>query len=624
MKRCFNILLLLCMAGLSVNAQQLYEPRNIRKAYENNTRSRSGNPGSKYWQNKGRYDIHITVAPPSPTVYGKESVTYINNSPDALQTLVFHLICNVHKPQAPRSGYVSKDYLASGVVIDTLLVNGALVPFNNDIGTVGVVNLPTPLASKDSLQLKISWHYDLSLESGREGIIDSATYFLAYYYPRVAVYDDYNGWDMLEHNGRAEFYNDFNDYRVAVKVPKNYVVWGTGNLLNADEVLQPAYAARLKSSYNSDSLVHIATKAEMLTRKVTQQQDWNTWKFSYDHITDVTLGLSSHYTWDAASVMVDSATRRRSSIQAAYNDTAYDFHSSIRFAHNALNWFSHQWPGVAYPYPVMTAFQGYADMEYPMMVNDGSVGKNLSFAQLLQDHEMAHTYFPFYMGINESRYAFMDEGWATTFEYLARINEKGKSNADDLYRRFRVAYYASDPSTEEDQPIISMSNQVSGLGYGNNSYGKASLAYLAVKDLLGDMVFRKCLHAYMDKWNGKHPIPWDFFYSFNTAAGQDLNWFWQNWFFTNHYIDLALTQVQVKGKTASLQIKNTGGFAIPFDVVVNYTDGSQSRVHKTPEVWKKNDKSLQLTVPVNKAVASISLEGNLFMDATPADNTWKK
>lgn len=145
-------------------------------------------------------------------------------------------------------------------------------------------------------------------------------------------------------------------------------------------------------------------------------------------------------------------------------------------------------------------------MEYPMMINDATT-KDLKFAQLVADHEIAHTYFPFYMGINETRYAFMDEGWATTLEYLIDQDEQGKEGADAFYKRFRINRYIKDASAEEDQPIISMSTQVSGAGYGNNSYGKASLSYLALKDMLGDALFKKALHFYMNAWNGKHPIP---------------------------------------------------------------------------------------------------------------------
>lgn len=577
MMKTMLILLLLTgyAASASASAQELYMPRNIKKAYANQTRARNGRPGPNYWQNKGRYDIDVKVEAPSGQVYGREKVIYINNSPDTLQELVIRLICNIHKVNAPRSGYVSRDFLTEeGVVIDTLVINGKPVPFDNDIATVGRVKLPEKLNAKDSATLYISWHYMLSKQSGREGRIDSTTFFLAYAYPRISVYDDYNGWDLIEHSDRVEFYSDFNDYNVALTVPGNYVVWGTGVLQNGEEVLQPAIAQRLKDFYTSDHLIHIATKKEVQDKQVTVRQDWNTWKFTAVHIADVAYGMSDHYVWDAASVVVDSATGRRASVQAAYDDAAVDFHHSVEFSSYALDWFSRHWPGIPYPFPALTAFQGFADMEYPMMVNDATVGEQLSFAQLVQDHEIAHTYFPFYMGTNENRYAFMDEGWATTFEYLIGISEKGKATADKFYKMFRVDSYIRDPAGEMDQPIISQSHQVSGRGYGINAYGKPSLAYLALKDLLGDDLFRKCLRGYMHDWNEKHPIPWDFFNAFNTYSGRDLNWFWNNWFFSNNYIDLQLAGVKVNGNKAELSIVNEGGFAIPFDIMITYKDGT--------------------------------------------------
>lgn len=619
----YSLLMLLGITTIA-SAQELYMPRNIKQAYINGTRDKSGLPGKHYWQNKGVYNIQLAVNPPNRRVTGTETIRYINNSPNELKAMVLRLIVNLHKYQSPRSGYVSKDFLTDGVTIDTLVINGVAVKFNNDVGTTAPVVLPRPLASKDSMQLLINWHYDLSVQSGREGMLDSTSVFMAYAYPRISVYDDYNGWDALDHTDRVEFYSDFNDYEVAVTVPKNFVVWGTGDLQNPGEVLQPAFAKRLQQSYTSDEVMHIANLDEMKSKVVTRQQEWNTWKFKANHIADVTFAASNHYVWDAASVVVDSSTMRRASVQAAFNDTATDFHHSVAFSQNALGWFSRHWPGVPYPFSVMTAVQGFADMEFPMMVNDGTVGDDLGFAQLVQDHEIAHTYFPFYMGINESRYAFMDEGWATTFEYLIGIAEKGQKAADDFYKKFRVTKYIFDPSTEEDQPIISMSNQVSGMGYSNNSYGKASLSYLAVKDLLGDTRFKKCLHAYMDNWHGKHPIPWDYFYSFNTAAGENLDWFWNNWFFSNNYIDLTLSSVKVQQKKASLHIINTGGFAIPFDVIVTYADGTTASFHQTPAVWKANAKEITLNLAVTKAVQGVQLEGNLFMDANAKDNSWEK
>jgi hypothetical protein len=261
----------------------------------------------------------------------------------------------------------------------------------------------------------------------------------------------------------------------------------------------------------------------------------------------------------------------------------------------------------------MTAFQGFADMEYPMMVND-SPADDMQFAQLVQDHEIAHTYFPFYMGINESRYAFMDEGWATTFELLIGRAENGNAAADDFYRKFRVNSWINNPSTAQDLPIITPSSELKA-GYGNNSYGKASLSYLALKDMLGDELFKKCLHTYMDRWHSKHPIPWDYFNTMSNASGQDLTWFFQNWFFSNNYIDLALTKADKTAQGTTVSIKNIGGFAVPVDLKVDYADGSTETLHRSPELWRANQQQASITVPGGKAVRAVSLDHGLYMDA---------
>jgi len=624
MKKLFSIALLLSLGGYMASAQELYMPRNIKAAYAKGTRSMNGKPGQNYWQNHGKYNMDIKVDAETKVVSGKEEILYSNNSTDTLKNLAIRFVNNLHKPTSPRSGAVSQDFLSTGLNIIAFSVNGETYKVDSKSwGTVGNVPLRKPLLPKSKITVKIEWDYPLSKESGREGQIDPNSFFVAYSYPRISVYDDYNGWDRIPHTDRAEFYNDFNDYEFSIKAPKNYVVYATGDFLNPDEVLQPEISARLKKSYNGDEVIHIATEQEMKDGKVTQQKDWNTWKFAVNHITDVTFALSNHYVWDGASVIVDKKTNRRSSAQAAYNPTTgKDFVNSVKYNLNALDWFSNNWPGIPYPYVKTIAFQGFADMEFPMMVNDSQFGDPI-FAQLVQDHEVAHTYFPFYMGINETRYAYMDEGWATTFEYLIGIAEHGKQAADDFYKKFRVDEYINDKSTEEDQPVISMSDQVSGAGYGNNSYGKASLSYLALKDMLGDNLFKKALHTYMSNWNGKHPIPWDYFNSMNAGSGQDLNWFFQNWFFTNNYLDLAISKVMpAKGKS-TVAVKNVGGFVIPFDVVVTYADGKVNTIHQTPAVWKANQKEVNIIVNTPKKITSISLDNGIFVDATPRDNVWE-
>lgn len=615
---------LLSFFFLQTMAQDLYMPRNIKLAYQKETRSMDGKPGSKYWQNYGRYNISISAQPPNRTVKGSEQITYFNQSNDSLQYLVIRITPNIHRPGAVRYAPADSAYLTSGVHIDSFIVNGAPQVWEEDYyhNTVYPVKLPATLHAGDSVNLRVVWHYDMSLKSGREGMLDSTTFYLAYFYPRVSVYDDYNGWDDVEFTDYQEFYNDFNDYTLNVTVPKNYIVWATGTLQNAKSVLQPTYYKRLQASFTADSVIHIATLPELQSKKVTAQNATNTWRWTADGITDVTVALSDHYVWDASSVVVDDATRRRVSMQAAFNDTAQDFHHMVEYGKHSLSWFSHHWPGVPYPFPKMTAVQGYADMEYPMMINDSHTD-NLDFSRFVAEHEIAHTYFPFYMGINETRYPFMDEGWATTLEYLIGLEDVGKDKADNLYKNFRIVNWIYDPSDEEDLPIITPANILRGSSYGNNAYGKPSLAYLALKDMLGDTLFAKCLHEYMDRWHGKHPIPWDFFFTFNDASGTNLNWFWNNWFFSNGYIDIAVQQVVHNGSSSIIYVQNKGGFPVPFDIRIRYTDGSTDSLHQTAAVWKNNQQTATINTANNKTIDVLQLDNGIFMDANEGDNYWR-
>ena len=618
MKQLLPLLLLVGLAQPAAAQTLLYQPRDIKAAFAKGTRSPDGRPGPNYWQNHARYDITVQAAPPARDIRGRETITYFNNSPDTLRQVVLRLIQNIHRPGVSRDGDASPDYLTTGLVIDTFQVAGQARPFQpgQGTGTIQGVRLPKALAPHDSVKFAVAWHFPISVESGREGMIDPTTYFLAYFYPRIAVYDDYAGWDRLPFVDSKEFYNDFNDYTLRVQVPANYLVWATGTLQNPKQVLQPAAAKRLRQSMTSDAVLHIATATDLAKKSITAQQPLNTWVWTAKDISDVTFGLSDHYVWDAASVVVDAKAKRRASVQAAYADSTVDFRQSVKNAQYALGWFSNpaNWPGVAYPFPKMTAFQGFADMEYPMMVND-SPQKDPKFAQFVQDHEIAHTYFPFYMGINESRYAFMDEGWATTFELLIGRSENGPEAADKLYKQFRVNRWIHDAATSEDLPIITPSSELRA-GYGNNAYGKPSLSYLALKDMLGDALFKKALHEYIDRWHGKHPIPWDYFNSMSSASGQDLTWFFNNWFFTNGYIDLAVGPVS----GTSVTVNNLGGFAAPFDMQLEYADGTRETLHQTAAVWRANQQQAVINTP--KAVKSVKLDGGIFMDANVKDNSF--
>lgn len=618
------LLATLLFISITSVAQDLYTPRDVKQAYKNNTRSKDGMPGTNYWQNRASYKIKIQVAPPNKSIIGTEEIVYTNNSPDTLTILNYKLIVNVHKPGAVRLNPVSTDYLTSGIHIDKYIENGEekMWDDSND-GTNKLIQLSKPLFPKGKIKLDINWHYDLSAQSDREGAIDSTTFFLAYFYPRIAVYDDYQGWDMMTFTDSQEFYNDFNDYEFEVTVPKNFIVWATGDLLNPEDVLQNEYAERLKKSMTSDEIIKVATQEDLKKNQITKQTDTNTWKWTASDISDIAIAVSNTFNWDAGSVVADSSSNRQVSVQAAYDEKSKDFKEMVNYGKHAIDWFSNNYPGVSYPFSKSTIVRGFSDMEYPMMVNDNSqLDPNIT--RSIVDHEIAHSYFPFYMGINETRFGFMDEGWATALEYLIGISYLGEERATSDFKLYRVDEWINDNSMDRDIPIITPSNILSGVALNNNVYVKAAIGYLALKDLLGDDTFKLALQGYMDRWHGKHPIPWDFFYSINNISETNLNWFWNSWFFSNNYIDIAIKHIETNKNITTLKLENIGGMPVPFNIILTFKDGTAKTIHQTPDVWKNNVTEVSVTLKSDKDISIIKIDGGIFMDADMSNNTWEK
>ncbi|HZX59235.1 MAG TPA: M1 family peptidase, partial [Mucilaginibacter sp.] len=334
MLKSISVSAIFCLALIYAKAQTLTMPPEIAQAYAKETRSFTGKPGKKYWENHGRYTISVSMAPPDRTITGVEEITYFNNSPDTLHSLNMKLIVNVHSAGGRGGVGANPD---AAIKVDNIQINGAKADWDNSkaISTNQMVDLKSPLMPHDSVKLNIGWHYLLSKGFGREGAIDSTTFYVAYFYPRVAVYDDYKGWDTQPHTGGLEFYNDFNDYTLKVTVPKNYLVWATGTLQNPTQVLQPDFAKKLQESLASDSTIHIATAQDLANKNITAQNATNTWVWISTNITDVALAVSDHYDWDAASVLVDDKAQRRVSVQAAFADASQDFHHYVQFARNS-------------------------------------------------------------------------------------------------------------------------------------------------------------------------------------------------------------------------------------------------------------------------------------------------
>ena len=254
------------------------------------------------------------------------------------------------------------------------------------------------------------------------------------------------------------------------------------------------------------------------------------WKFKANNVTDFAFALSNHYLWDASSAITDFINNKRTLASAAFNPIHKDYYDVASQAYLSVYYMSHTYPAVAFPFPNITVFDGTDQMEYPMMVNDNPTSTHKDAVQLTT-HEIFHSYFPFYMGINETQYAWMDEGWATIGESV--ISPLMYEPEDEgIFSKTRFERISG---TDRDVPLITNTKLYDDAAYLANSYGKGGECYWVLQNMLGKPLFLKALHQYINDWHGKHPMPYDFFYSFNNATGKNLNWFWQKWFFDRVY-----------------------------------------------------------------------------------------
>jgi hypothetical protein len=615
---------LILFVTVSVNAQEsTYRiPLNIKKAVEKGTRTLDGTPGPNYWQNTADYTIKAEVEPATRTVSGKEIIVYSNNSQDTLKQVVVKILMDLYKKSNPHDFEISPVDLTDGAVISKIVLNNEEIKIGRDENSVKCdgTNLFIPvqkgIAPKAKVELKIDWNFILPKETKvRMGAYDETSFFVAYWYPQVAVYDDIDGWDVLNYTGQVETYNDFSNYNVEVTVPKNFLVWATGLLQNPEEVYSAPVLERYKEALNSNTVKKIVEEKDYKNGPVTADKDKITYRYKAENVMDFVFATSDHYLWDGSSIVVDAKTGRQTFIDAAYNKSSKDYYEVAQIAQDVISYFSTQIPGRPFPYPKMTVFNGQGGMEYPMMVNNSSVEEHAGTIHLTA-HEICHTYFPFYMGINERKYAWMDEGWATMlpfeFETMRALGYDPRSlNARD---------YSQSAGTEQDIPPIVLSNQLRGQSYRSASYRRPGLAYGFLKEFLGDDMFLKCLHEYMDKWNGKHPVPYDFFNIFSKAAGQNLDWYFKPWYIETKYPDLSLSAKLVNG-SVNINVTNKGGLPLPVKIKFYNEDGTRDVVYqKKADEWKDGKTFMETTIHPAKKVVRVELGTSQIPDVNLKDN----
>ncbi|OGX88515.1 M1 family metallopeptidase [Hymenobacter glacialis] len=612
------ICLLLTLPALA--QQPLPVPRNLQATFAKGTRAESGLPGPNYWQNTADYDLNVAFDPTTRRVAGTVAINYQNNSPDSLQQLWFKLYPNLYKKGAPRNRAISPEDIGDGVTISALTINGEV--FDVKKLAIAATNLTVPLrraiGARQAATVKVTYSYVLNKGSHiRTGEVEPGAAFLAYFFPRIAVYDDIDGWNRQPYTGDQEFYNDFCNFKAAITVPKNFVVWATGDLKNADQVLTKKYAQRLQDAERKDAVAFVISAEDAKRRDITAPSAQNTWRFEARNVTDFVFATADHYVWQSTSLVVDPATKRRTRVDVAYNPKHKDFEEVIDFSRKTVEAMSYTFPKWPFPYAHETVFDGLDQMEYPMMVNDNPTETRKDAIELT-DHEIFHTMFPFYMGINETKYGWMDEGWATIGEWL--ISPIIDPTIVDDYG---VARYGASAATENDAPIVTLSTQQSGVPFFLNSYPKPGMGYLYVKDLLGDELFTKALHTYIRNWNGKHPMPYDFFNSMNVGAGRNLNWFWQRWFFDDGYPDLAIATVTKTAAGYDIIVQAKGSKPVPVDLTVTFADNTTQQIHRNIGVWESGATSVTVPVITKHPVKQVTLGSTLVSDSFPKDNVWE-
>ncbi|MEO7307596.1 MAG: M1 family metallopeptidase [Ferruginibacter sp.] len=618
MKRLFSFIMISFLLQASQGQTTLPIPINIKKTFDKGTRSMDGKPGKNYWQNAAVYNIDVNFNPATRLIKGTITINYTNNSPDTLKEIVFKLYPNIYKKGASRLMNIKGEDVTDGVAIEKLSANEELLPAKNyRIDATNMSVRIKPLGPKGTIKFNITYNYILNKQSHiRTGEVEDGAYFIAYFFPRIAVYDDIDGWNRNPYLGTQEFYNDFCDFTTSITVPGDYIVWATGDLTNSTAIFKEKYQQRIQQAETRDGYITIIDSTDIKDR-ITKNETSNTWIFEAKHVTDAVFALSNHYMWQSSSLVVDKATGRRTRVDAVFNPKHKDYLLVAADAHKTVEAMSFNFPKWPYPYSHETVFDGLDQMEYPMMVNDNPVEDRAESIELT-DHEIFHTMFPFYMGINETKYGWMDEGWATIGEWL--ISPMIDTSLVDLYG---IAAVEQTAGNEVDMPIMTLTTQEYGTSMFINSYPKPAMGYLFVKDMLGDDLFYKGLHNYFRNWNGKHPMPYDFFFSMNEGCGKNLNWFWKRWFFDDGVPDLAIVKVTEKGNSKQITIETKGTKPVPVDVTVVFTDGSSQKFHQSIAVWEKGNKTTLINFTSAKKIRSVALGSSHVPDSNKKDNFWK-
>ena len=535
-------------------------------------RTASGSPGHMYWQQQADYEISVELDDENQKIYGEERVTYHNNSPDVLSYLWVQLDQNRRakdsdtyktEPSKIEKGMTTKELEALVPTFD----GGFKIDYVKDdagndlkcqvVKTMMRIDLPKPIKAGESFAFKVKWWYNINNRmeiGGRSGYEyfeedDNYLYTIAQFFPRMAVYNDVEGWQNKQFLGRGEFTLPFGDYKVEIKVPADHLVAATGTLQNENEVLSKKEQERFKKAKSArEEPVLVVTEEEARAKEKKKSSSHKVWKFEAENVRDFAFASSRKFIWDAMGVeQSDGSVVMAMSMYPKEGNPLWERYSTKAVAHT-LKWYSHY--TFDYPYPVAWSIHAKRiGMEYPMICfnfgrpeKDGTYSKRTKYGMIgVIIHEVGHNYFPMIVNSDERQWTWMDEGLNSFVQYLAeqQWERDYPSRGGDAYKI--VGYMKGDKN--KIMPI--MTNSESIFQFGSNAYSKPATALNILREtVMGRELFDYAFKEYSNRWMFKHPSPADLFRTMEDASGIDLDWFWRGWFYTTDHVDLAIDDVR--------------------------------------------------------------------------------
>ena len=654
--------------------KQLHEEFSTPNVY----RSASGAPGHEYYQNYANYKMDIVLDDVNAKLMGEETITYLNNSPDALEYLWVQLDQNQRAPDSDSkkiatfnipdtlSADLKKRYLGyytgrvefdfeGGFHIDAVTDEDgdALPHFINK--TMMRVDMAKPLQPGETFEFNIDWWYNINDRmqiGGRSGFEyfeenDNRLYTIAQFFPRMAVYNDVEGWQNKQFLGRGEFALPFGDYDVKLTVPANHVVGSTGVLQNPKDVLSDEHWDAYQAAIDADEPTIIISEDFARENEKTKTTETKTWHYKAEMVRDFAFASSNKFIWDAMGVdMSDGRRVIATSLYPKEGNPLWEKYSTWAVA-QTLETYSRM--TFDYPYPIAySVHTANIGMEYPMICfNFGRPAEDGTYSDRVRNgmvgviiHEVGHNYFPMIVNSDERQWTWMDEGLNSFVQYVTEQEFASQPYAMEDYNgvfpsrrgpaKNIVNYMKGDKANIS--PI--MTNSESIFQFGNNAYGKPATALNVLRTaVMDEELFDFAFKTYSQRWMFKHPTPEDFFRTMEDASAVDLDWFWRGWFYTTDHVDIniaSLNKVEVTvteedglpmGKHYyQAKFENVGGLPMPIHMELKYVDGTTERRTLPAEIWRFADTADKVLV-VDKALESVSIDPDeLTADTDTANN----